>query len=244
MSGLGRGRSHADIATLEIARAYKDNPLLAEFPIPRMTIDEIVIDLKVAVADVSEEAAETKTTKDARDKIAQGFERTLSELPKETAIVALSRKYPNFKKTLAASVDTMAKSLRESIYSDENKKINASMFSKMAAATVRAELSAAIASPDISSDIKTTNAFLSKDAPELEKRMMRRLEAIIIREAAPIASGSSDTKERTITVLATAAELETVSPEKITTIKLTLKEADRAWAQTEDGEQKQKLVPF
>src|SRR5712664_3761273 len=49
VSQLGRGRSQADVATLEVAQIYKNTPLLSEFPIPRFSLDEVVVDLKMAV---------------------------------------------------------------------------------------------------------------------------------------------------------------------------------------------------
>jgi hypothetical protein len=46
-------------------------------------------------------------------------------------------------------------------------------------------------------------------------------------------------------VLVTASELQSIPPEKITTLKLTLRESDQSWTQieTEKGEIQEKLVP-
>ena len=48
-----------------------------------------------------------------------------------------------------------------------------------------------------------------------------------------------------IEVLVTAAELQSIPPEKITTMRFTLQESDRSWAQieTDKGETRDKLVP-
>jgi hypothetical protein len=39
----GKGRSQADMATLEIADIYKNHPLLSEFPVPKFALDEVVV---------------------------------------------------------------------------------------------------------------------------------------------------------------------------------------------------------
>eukprot|EP00013_Stygamoeba_regulata_P025949 CAMPEP_0177648724 /NCGR_PEP_ID=MMETSP0447-20121125/10981_1 /TAXON_ID=0 /ORGANISM="Stygamoeba regulata, Strain BSH-02190019" /LENGTH=209 /DNA_ID=CAMNT_0019151385 /DNA_START=122 /DNA_END=751 /DNA_ORIENTATION=+ len=50
-TSINKGRSQADIATLQIAKMYKQDALLSTFPIPRVALAEISIELKCAIAD-------------------------------------------------------------------------------------------------------------------------------------------------------------------------------------------------
>ena len=104
MSSIAHGRSQADLATLEIARMYKDDPILSRFPIPRVTMDEINIDLKLAFSNMT--AVEDTLTPKSRTKILKKIQGLAYELPeKEVALVNIGSKYPKSKKAMSSSMN-------------------------------------------------------------------------------------------------------------------------------------------
>jgi hypothetical protein len=50
LTQINNGRAQADLAALELARTYKDDPMLARLPLRRVSVEEVVVELKVAFA--------------------------------------------------------------------------------------------------------------------------------------------------------------------------------------------------
>jgi hypothetical protein len=61
MEQINQAGAQADAGVADIATQYRDNPLLSAFYIPRFSIADVVVDLKMAVASVSESSADKKT---------------------------------------------------------------------------------------------------------------------------------------------------------------------------------------
>lgn len=50
LTQINHGRAQADLAALELARTYKDDPMLSRLPFRRVAVEEVVVELKVAFA--------------------------------------------------------------------------------------------------------------------------------------------------------------------------------------------------
>jgi hypothetical protein len=61
-AGLVRGRSHSDLASVDVARMYAAEPLLREARVPRMTLPEVTIEVKCAIVDVARDDVEIRVT--------------------------------------------------------------------------------------------------------------------------------------------------------------------------------------
>ncbi len=55
LSSLVRAKAKADMVSLEVADIYRSNELLKNLPVPKVSIEEVEIEIKTAVEDVEEE---------------------------------------------------------------------------------------------------------------------------------------------------------------------------------------------
>ena len=236
---IGKGRSQADIAALEVAQAYKDHPLLKEFPVPRLTLDEVVIDLKMSVS--ATPAPQTYLTTEARDEILSKVGTLVDALPEaEPSVRAVHDEFPGARdvwaKAKSRAVDRVA------VLFPIGAEIDAKLSAEGAASMIiDSHLSDTITDRSAKVGATKAMAFLRTDAPQVESRLAPQIREIIEEalQAQPAAPERLD-------VLVTASELQAIPPEKITTMRLTLRESDRSWTEieTEEGETISKLVPY
>lgn len=235
---IARGRSKADAQTIEIARAYRSEPLLEDFPIPRFSLDEVVIDLKLAIASTS--IPKNYITSEAKTVIVRQINRMAADIPRaEKAHNKLILKSPGWDKVWSESLQRIM--LNMSAIIPANAAVDVDSLSKSAAFAIRGHIADAVQNKAAQINTRSARTFLAKDAPGIEERISSQIKGIFLEAMKAQPPGTSD-----IEVQVTAAQLEGIPPEKITTMRLTLKEADRAWTsyETEDGGKKEKLIPI
>ena len=236
ISQIGKGRSQADAAALEIAQIYKDHPLLSEFPIPRMTLDEVVIDLKMAIT----AAPVPKTlTSEAKASLLSQLDQELDNLViAEPAVDKLSQKFPDLQKNWKSDRSQLMQRLSDLLPVEAE--VDPKSVAYGMASAIRGHLTNTVFVLDAKVVNKVSRVFLEKEAPQLEDKLASKIQETISKalEIQPADKNRFD-------ILVTASELQSIPPEKITNVKLTLREADQTWTQieTEKGEVKNKLVP-
>jgi len=236
ISQIGKGRSQADAATLEVAKMYKEHPLLSAFPIPKMTLDEVVIDLKVSIA--AAPARKVLTSQAKTEILAEMEKMTHDLLGAEPSLSKLNRKFSD----LSAIMESAQPKLRERLSEllPEEREVEPKAIAQAVASVIRGHLTDTVLSADPKVVNKLSKDFLQRESPLLEAKLASQLQASIskVLELQPM-----DTER--LDVLVTASELQSIPPEKITTLKLTLRESDQSWTQieTEKGEIQEKLVP-
>lgn len=237
MAQIAKGRAQADAATLELARHYRNTDLLQDFPIPRLALDEIVIDLKVAIA----ESPRTKHTisPNFRDQIVQRLEKTTKELPSsDESLKSLISDPKAFRKVWQPMPRRFGSEMQKLL--PDGAEIQSALFAQTAMLLIRTSLKEAVTNPTSKIEQKKARKFLEEDGPRIEARLLPELESIF-----SAAAKSAPAGDDSLNVLVTAAELESIPQEKITTMRLVLRESDRSWTsyQDQNGEMKEKIVP-
>jgi len=234
---IARGRSKADAETIEIAKAYRSEPLLEEFPVPRFSLDEVVIDLKLAIASTS--LPKNYITSEAKASILHQINQLVADIHiAEKAHNKLILKSPGWDKVWSESLQRIMQNMSAII--PANAAVDVDSLSKSAAFVIRGHIADAVQNKAAQINTRSSRAFLERDAPGIEERISAQVRDIFLEaiKAQPQAISDFD-------VQVTAAQLDGIPPEKITTMRLTLKEADRTWTnyETEDGGKKEKLIP-
>jgi len=237
ISQIGKGRSQADMATLEVAQIYKDHPLLSSFPVPRVSLDEVVIDLKMSIS--AAPAPGKVLTPKAKSEMLARLERIVSNLPStESSLKIICEKFPELSRVWKSAHPEIIQRLSELIPTEVEVEVKS--IAQGAASIIKGHLTNTMLSPE--AKVRPTSAvdFLRKGALEIETRLISQVQEIIskVLEAQPLAKDRLD-------VLVTASDLQAIPPEKLMTLKLTLRESDQTWTQieTEKGEIKEKLIP-
>jgi len=238
LTQIGRGRSQADMATLEMAEAYRDHPLLSGFPVPRVTLDEVVIDLKMAIA-----AAPTHVQQASPAAKAEILERlrpvVQNVVATDPGLQALANRHPGLTKAWVKAWGHAVQRLDAVVPAAGS--VDAHAVAMGATAVVRDAVSNTLLMPDTKVGVEAARTFHAREAPRFEERLRDHVRGIIegvLARQAPAAPGRLE-------VLITAKDLEGLPPERISTVRLTLRESDRTWMHTEDGEgqPQARLVP-
>ncbi|MCL6450737.1 MAG: hypothetical protein K6T75_05510 [Acetobacteraceae bacterium] len=236
ISQVARGRNQADVATAQVAQLYRDSPLLSAFPVPRMTLDEVVIDLKLAVGAAP---GRGRITDNVRGQVLAGLRSLVADLPNtDPAFTSCDPKdLVRFRERWQASVDRVVGRLEELVPLPGEDQ--APPPAAAVAAVVRGQLSAALLDPESAVPAQAVQKLLVRDAPGIERRLEEAAKAVLA-EAQPHPAGPDQ-----LDVLATASELQSIPPEKISSVKLTLRESDLSWTQyeTEPGKTVTRLIP-
>ncbi|MCU0638019.1 MAG: hypothetical protein MUE87_05310 [Methanothrix sp.] len=233
---IARGRSKADAETIEIARAYRREPLLEEFPIPRFSLDEVVIDLKLAISSTS--IPKNYITSEAKASILRQINQLVSDIHTDEKNQNKSIiKSPEFDKVRQESLQRIM--LNMSAIIPANAEVDVESLSKSAAYAIRCHISDAVQDKTAQISARSSRTFLARDLPQIEARLSSQIKDIFLESMKAQPPGIND-----IDVQVTASQLEGIPSEKITTMRLTLREADRAWTnyETEDGKKKEKLI--
>lgn len=226
ISQIGQGRSQADMALLEVAKMYKADPLLAEFPIPRLSLDEVVIDLKVSIA--ASPAPKGTITPKTKKEIVSQIKAFVEKIPDQELLRELFQQHDGLQNRWVSQRQELDNQITQLIPDDTI------IEPKILAASLSTAISKHLGNVAIDAS-KITLAQLRNIHNQyrmIEGDVTNQMEQIITK-----AIQSQPTTTDQIEVLVTAAELENIPPEKITTMRLTLQESDRAWTQieTEDG---------
>jgi hypothetical protein len=237
ISQIGKGRSQADMATLEIAQIYKNHPLLSSFPVPRVTLDEVVVDLKVSIS--SAPLQSKALSPQAKSALVVQLANLVGNLPNtDPSLKALSDKNPELSRVWKSAHPEMLQRLSGFIPTDID--VEAKSIAQGAASIIRGHITNIVL--NLTPKVRQISAVdsLKTDVPEIETRLISQIQEII----SNVLNAQTTTKDR-LDVLVTASDLQAIPPEKLTTLKLTLRESDQTWTQIENekGEIKEKLIP-
>jgi hypothetical protein len=234
---IARGRSQGDLSTVEVARLYQEHPLLSTFPVPRVSIDEIVLDLKFAV---NETPIPPKSVSGlVRERLIRETGALLAKAIREDVqVAALAQKSPVFASTLeTVSAQTIAR-IEELI--PEGVAIDPKSIGRSLASTARIQLAAVATPAEARLEERIVREFVAKGSAEIEARLGAAVEASLSKTLAGLPMDPSR-----LSIQLTAAELQSIPPDRIQTMRLTFKESDRSWTQVEDasGKPVDRLVP-
>jgi len=243
VSEIGRGRSQGDVAAAEIAQIYKDHPVLSSFPIPRMTLDEVVVDLRLAIAETAATPSIPGAIDDeTRSEILARLNEIASQLPATDPILKTydALQATPFKDTWAAATVKIAEQLAALL--PPGGTISTTSVAVAAAALIQGHLCSCLLAPESGVPPATAQEILSQHAPGIEQRLR---ETILTAVADIIAAHYPQVAPEHLEVLVTAAELQAIPPERLTTLKLTLRETDQSWVEVDlgQGQKRWKLVP-
>lgn len=243
MSQLGKGRSQADLAVLELAKRYKEydagdgQHLLADFPIPRFSLDEVVVDLKLVISETP--VSENFISPETKTRIISQVENMVRNLPNEQpSFVNLGVESPQVVSAWANEQNDVIQKI-SSLIPDEVE-IMPNILAQNIATIVRERMTRTVISRDANIPVSSAWTFVEKSVPVIETELTTRVSNIITDELK-----SQPIRTDRLSVLVTASELDKVAPERITTLRLTFHEADRTWTryEVEDGRPKEKLIP-
>ncbi|MGC1121624.1 MAG: hypothetical protein WBA22_11080 [Candidatus Methanofastidiosia archaeon] len=232
---VGRGRTQADAETVEIAETYKDNPLFSSFPVPRMTLDEVVIDLKMAVSTGPTTGA--SLTPESQKEILKRVDTLVNDLPRRYRYVQNMPDNPTIWNPARAKIAEEITDLVPVGVAVDPKSIVVG-----ATAAIQQNVVQAIAHPAFKVITrKTMGSFVEEDVPRMEKYVKSEIDKIVT----DVVTSQPPTEGR-VEVLVSASDLEGIPAEKISTVRLTLRESDLSWTEIkgEKGIKEKRLVPF
>ncbi|MBI5459212.1 hypothetical protein [Methanobacterium sp.] len=229
---IEKGRVQGDLGVLEIAKLYKNDSILAGFPVPRMVLDSVEVDLKIAIDSVP--ISSTCLTAESQSQLMKQLKTMIHTLNIEKTFEQLIQINSNFQKVWQKEETKILEEL-SNLFTNETE-IKPELHVNLATSTIMNHILSTIMSSISDLDTKNLQKFFDKDLYQLENRVKTQIEKIINNL---IHNPIDDTYD--IEVLVTSSELEDISPDKITTIKLKLKESDRSWIKTKE---KEKLIPY
>lgn len=232
ISQVGKGRAQADAETVKLAEIYKDDPLFSSFPVPRMALDEVVVDLKVAVS--TGPSRGISFSRESREKILGRIEKLVDDLPNRYRYVQDMPKDPGIWNPARTKISEETAEIIPVEADVEPRSITVGT-----AAVVQRNIMQAIAHPKFKITRKGMGSFVQDDVLRMEKYLRSEIEKIVTE----VIKSEPPSKER-LDVLISAADLQGIPSDKITNVKLTLRESDLSWTkiETEDGT-KEKLIP-
>jgi hypothetical protein len=234
---IERGRAQADLGTLEIATIYRDIPLLSDFPIPKISLDQITIDLKVSVGSVP--VPENYLSQAARAQVVEQVgARVLALHDQDPALKEMLHSDPELQKAWAGSREEVLRGVAECI--PEEGAVSPELVARNVGTVLRGKVTSLVTAPGLKIQKLRLHTFVTERVPEVEKRFsgqVRDIIAAVVRE--------QPASLRNMEVLVTTSELQSIPPDRITTLHLTFSESDRVWTQfeTEKGEIIKKIVP-
>lgn len=234
---IERGRAQADMGTIEIADIYRKTPLLSNFPVPKIVLDQIVIDLKVAVGSIP--ASGNYLSSATRSKAIEMIGENVSDLHlRDKSLKSMFASDPTLTQSWINSKNDLQKKVAECLPEDGN--VNLDLIAQNIGTVIRGNIIDLITTPGSKIAKSRLHKQVTESIPEVEKRVIDNVRGTLIGLLKEQPPSSND-----ISVLVTASELEAIPPEKVTTLRLTFSESDRAWTKIEDqGETKLKLVPY
>lgn len=236
ISQIDLGRTQADHATLDVANEYRKDARLSDFPIPRMSLDEVTIDLKVSLA--AGPVSRNVLTQESRTEILKELEEKVGKLPKsDTTLATIFKEAPDLENEWKLKADQIIKKLSGIFQADTE--ISPLALSRISAATIRGSVSDTLRLPMTKAGKMSASRFGRLDEEKMESFLEAQTKELIEKHL----SMQPDLTKR-LGVFVTAAELEKIPPEKIATMRFTLHESDRSWTQYDDekGKKVEKLI--
>jgi len=233
---IDRGRCQADLATLEIASIYKDHPLLSSFPIPKMTIDQVDLDLKLSIGSLSEPAnyMNPQLKKEVTNQISQ----LIAKIPNsENSLRDLISKSSNFKHYWESDQTQIEEKISNLLPSEGA--IDIDRLSISMATVIRSHIVDELLDPQKKIPVNDVLKYNKSQALTLEAGLKQKISEIITDVVKP--SIIPDRME----VFITASDLQNIPLEKISTMRITFKQSDQVWTQIQkdQGESYYKIVP-
>lgn len=235
ISQINKGRVQADMAVLDVAGIYKEHPFLSSFSIPRMTLDEVNVELKVAFA--AGPSTRVSLTPESRSRVISRARKLVQEdLPAKYRYIQSLAQNREIWEPLNVTVE---KELSELVVAEVEVKPESAAIG--VAALIQQRLMKAVLHPKFTITKAGASKFVEEDVPHIEEYVKDEMKKVI----AEVIASQPPPKDR-LDVLITAADLKEIPSERITVVKLTLRDSDLAWTQieTKDGKVEKRLVPY
>lgn len=244
ISQVNKGRAQADMEIARVAEIYKESPNLSSFSVPRMVLDEAVIDLKVAVAEGPSRGV--VLTPESRLKILNQIEELVKGLPNLPNLPARTKYLIDQTIHRNSEIwDFVLKRISEELSEivPSEVEVKPKSITASAAATIQWQIVQGLLYPETERELPRLIPEILRsvqvDTPEMEKYLKSEIGKIIdeVIKAQPSPKDGLD-------VLVSASDLQGIPPEKITTVRLTLRESDLSWVEMEkeDGKVEKKLA--
>jgi len=230
---LTRSRAVGDLASIQVAHDYKKSDLLAAFPIPHFTLDEVTIELKFAISPNQPEPKRLKSD-DLKAKEAETTEMV------NAAVDDLFVQHPELSSlrgnAARGAANAVIKSYKEYISSKSEFEWESfpDEVSKLARSTLTDRLARGSIEPALS---KLLNA---KVIPAIDARITQGIRDMIVQIRGSVEPGTPPGLE----VIVAADQLAALRADQVSVLKLSIREADRVWAETtlRDGEKAEFLT--
>lgn len=223
-------RTLSDTSTTEIAKHYEGNDLLKHFPVPRMTIHDVDINLKFAVdtvADASSRALSETIKKNILDQI-NGYIRSLPETDFFEGLFQQDGLMTGWDKMFSSLMDEIEQVFPETTLV-EPEKLAAAIGTVVELFIYRCllqEQSSGLLDNWWKKIHKTKTVDDQADFLNIKQHVAGKVEQIIA-TTCNLTHPASETTSSAMNILVEASELESIPLEKIHSIKIRLSSADR-----------------
>ena len=227
---LSVAKTISDASTTEIAKHYKENELLRHFPIPRMTIHDVEIDLKFAI-DSSTESAMKKMAEDTKKDIMIQISNFISSIPKADFSGGLFQHddlRAEWNSTFSSLMDEIKQVFPATAMVEPEKLAAAigSIVELFIYKLVLQKTSAGILGNLLKKIHQTEELHNQTDFLNIKEHVADKIKQIIT-DAGDLPHTAGETMLSALNILVEASELEPIPLEKLHSIKLKLSSADR-----------------
>ena len=203
---------------------------------PKISLDQIVIDLKVSVGSIP--APENFLSPSSRSKAVERIGDMVSDLHRDPSLKEMLASDPALMESWVKSREEILQKVAECL--PEEGSINPDLIAGNIGIILRGKITGLITTPGLKIQKLRLHTYVTERTPEVERKVADGVRATLtgILKEQPASL-------RDMEVLVTVSELQAIPQDKITTLHLTFSESDRIWTQfeTEKGEIKKKLVP-
>lgn len=237
LTQINRGRIYSDLATIEVAKRYREDPLLSHFPIPHMAIEEIEVELRFAFARPPMERV--IATREMRNDILEEIRKMIRDMPDiAKELINVLKERMEWQKVWHSREGHLIENIAGIVPVDQE--IDIDGVSRAIGNTIENELTGTLIDQRSNVTVAMLRRYQKEVAPKLRQRLIEHAHRIIAGRVGDVEIVGDESMQ----VLVTAAELQTVPPEKISSVKLKIHESDRTWARLNDDDQEPKnLVP-
>lgn len=232
-SGISHARVNSDVQSLRIAEEYEKNEFLKHFPVPRMRIDMVELNIPVAVGNLVETTQKIYQPIDKSIFSTKANQQVLTYLPvsRLTTIVSENLKEA-IKKSLAPAIEESIKSFDVTLKANP-KDDSLQEFSNNIASKTANFIENFYKENDIKIATKELNLLKDKVSMDLQATFKDHL---IYKEIKTLDA---------VDIIVESDKLREIKPENVIMIKMTLSEQGMEWVTMEDKDGKlvNKLMP-
>gem|GEM_PF-4910710 len=234
LTNIALGQSGANEGSVEIAQKYRGDPFLTHFPIPRVVISDVAIDLKMAVSQAPN-PGERVLTAQGRSQLAQGLSTAIAN----TSTSILANQAIDLEPATAVAWAAVQPYIAEQTMSllppsgtIQREDFTDSAVRLIGGALVRHMLNPVAASAGLSAQAATAPEQLAASiSPVVRDQVEKLLDPILADHSTPSA---------VLRTLVTVQELSQVPPEHISTVHVKLELSNGVWTHS-NGERVLKI---